>query len=368
MQNNKQLTTISFLTCVREAIDLSISTMEGLDESTKSSLSEFILSEASDYEVLHFIYTSKFPKEKYNAVNESAIIEDIKIELMSNSAELIETGLFTEQLVDELSESLVPLSEYGLTSSRTILEHLSSTGILKSILEEGWKDKLNLNKTFGKGAFKGTSKKELKDVAKRVKGKVVGYDKPDFGDDLSVKDKAAIAAYKLQRGGEKASAAINNAVNKAPGAIKKMATKAQKAGEKAVDKLNKATSSANLPSKAPANLPSSDITPSKPDSARKAAIDIKKAGKYMGATVALAAILYGGYKTFKRFFSKAARACANKSGAEKTACMQKFRKNAIKAQINDLNRAKSACKSTKNPQKCQASIQAKIEKLQSKAA
>ena len=91
-----------------------------------------------------------------------------------------------------------------------------------------------------------------------------------------------------------------------------------------------------------------------------------KTGKTIGATVIAAGLLYGAYKTYKRFFSKAARACSQYSGAEKTACMEKYKVTATKAQIADLRKAIGACKNSSNPQKCRSTIQAKIAKLQSK--
>jgi len=43
-----------------------------------------------------------------------------------------------------------------------------------------------------------------------------------------------------------------------------------------------------------------------------------KAGKYALAGAAA----YGGYKLYKRHFSKAAQKCKGKSGAERTLCLQ----------------------------------------------
>ena len=79
-----------------------------------------------------------------------------------------------------------------------------------------------------------------------------------------------------------------------------------------------------------------------------------------------AGILYGGYKIYQRFLSKAARACSNKSGEEKTACIAQYRNNAIKAQIMELKKGLSVCAKTNNPAKCKATIEDKIKKLQNK--
>jgi len=69
------------------------------------------------------------------------------------------------------------------------------------------------------------------------------------------------------------------------------------------------------------------------------------------------------YKTYKRFLSKAAKACNKYSGTEKTGCMNKFKRDATKRRIQDLTKGKQACKHTKAPSKCISKIDKKIGKL-----
>lgn len=85
----------------------------------------------------------------------------------------------------------------------------------------------------------------------------------------------------------------------------------------------------------------------------------------MGAgAVALATLVtYAAYKVYKNFFSKAAKACAGKKGAEKDACMQSYKVKAKQAQAKVLMNGMTACKKSKDPAKCKAAIQAKIAKL-----
>ena len=83
------------------------------------------------------------------------------------------------------------------------------------------------------------------------------------------------------------------------------------------------------------------------------------------ALVGMAAFL--GYKAYQNFFSKAARACAGKSGNEKTICMQNVKQNAVKQQLNILKRSMNGCKASANPMKCKQEIQSKILTLQNKA-
>ena len=97
-----------------------------------------------------------------------------------------------------------------------------------------------------------------------------------------------------------------------------------------------------------------------------AASFIKKYPKELGAAAVTSLLVYGSYKVYKRFFSAAAKACAGKSGSEKTACMKKYKIDAIRAQISDLNRSKGACNKTNNPEACKHKIDGKIAHLKNK--
>lgn len=298
---NKQLETITFLTCLREMLSLSLDNMEGIDENEKKSLKDFLVNESTDYEIMHFVNKGYFPNKKYNNIEEQELMESIKDELTSEYFTLSES--ISEDVVDDLIESLVPLSEYGLSSSPRILEYLKDSGNLRLMLSEDWKEKISIAK---------------KKIA-NVKNKAVGHSNANFGDDLSVKDKASVLAYRGKEGAKEIVGDVKNKINQ----IKQSA------------------------------------------SASEIANKIKSNAVPIGGAVLGAALLFGAYKTYKRFFSKAARACSGKSGPEREVCITNFKKNATKAQINDLKRSLAGCKSSKNPQRCQASIQAKIQKLQS---
>lgn len=83
----------------------------------------------------------------------------------------------------------------------------------------------------------------------------------------------------------------------------------------------------------------------------------------LGSVVVAALVITLAYKTYKRFLSKAARACNNKGGAEKTSCMNKYKKHATQIRIKDLQKGTAACSKTKSPEKCKQKIQKKITKL-----
>ena len=80
---------------------------------------------------------------------------------------------------------------------------------------------------------------------------------------------------------------------------------------------------------------------------------------------AVAAVTVAGVKAYKRFLSKAARACSGKSGLEKTSCMNKFKKQAQAAKIKELQSGMSKCAKTKDPARCKSKLQGKINKEKS---
>ncbi len=438
---SKQLESINFLTCLREVIDLS--SADGLTEDEKSSLSSFIMNEASDYEVMHFAMTGQFPDEKYNSVSEAILIEEIKNDLIGNSFELCES--LGEDKFENLVESLVPLSDYGLSSSQSILEYLINTNLITDLISEGAKEKLaaihaekkrkrdasNANARVNRDRLhtaKGnpdanefvSANADVEKRAKKDQDELAGYkkDRQLRSDTSSLEDnninaktyaktQAAMGVHKAKEGAKNLGAKLKKAVTPLKqtklgagveddkvGVGTQLKTQAQlkaaKAKKAITDKINKYRNHKESPMGAgveddkvgvgtqiktkglmaahTAKQQAIKAANSASEAAGKAAQFVKSNAKPIGGAVLAAALLYGGYKTFKRFFSKAAKACSNKSGAEKTACMVAFKKNAVKAQIADLRRSLSGCKNTSNPQKCQSTIQAKISKLQAKAA
>jgi hypothetical protein len=89
-----------------------------------------------------------------------------------------------------------------------------------------------------------------------------------------------------------------------------------------------------------------------------------KTGAVIAAAAAAAAVIAMGYATYKRFFSKAAKAC--KGSEDRKACLKKFKVNAIKAQIQTLKSGMGKCAKSNKPEKCKANVQNKINKLQAK--
>ena len=92
----------------------------------------------------------------------------------------------------------------------------------------------------------------------------------------------------------------------------------------------------------------------------------KAARQQMGAAAIAAVVLVIAYKAYKRFYSKAAKACAGKKGDIKTSCMNKFKREALKSQMITLQKGTAACRKTKDPNKCKNRIQTKLRSIKVK--
>ena len=83
---------------------------------------------------------------------------------------------------------------------------------------------------------------------------------------------------------------------------------------------------------------------------------------YLGILGA-AALIAASSAVYKKFFSKAVRACSKADN--KRECIRNYKINALKAQITALRSSTTKCGMDKDPIKCKVKINAKIEKLNS---
>jgi hypothetical protein len=86
----------------------------------------------------------------------------------------------------------------------------------------------------------------------------------------------------------------------------------------------------------------------------------------VGVTLLVGMGAFLSYKIYKRFLSKAARACKKLGSKEKTSCIVKYRINGYREQIKGLTAAKGLCNKTKKPKKCTSKIDLKIRKIKAK--
>ena len=86
----------------------------------------------------------------------------------------------------------------------------------------------------------------------------------------------------------------------------------------------------------------------------------------IGAAAIAALVIVVAHRAYKRFLSKAARACNQYKGPSKTSCMIKFKREAMKKKIIDLNKGTASCKYAKDSMKCKHKIETKIRSLKIK--
>lgn len=175
-----------------------------------------------------------------------------------------------------------------------------------------------------------------------------------------LKDKIADASTAVAKGakaaGEKAGELAGQAHEKLAGAQKAVWKGAGDVGRKAGETIEKGVETGKeLASHAGEKISGA---------ASKAAEYAQGHPGMVGATVAAAAALTAGVMAYRRFFSKAAKACKN--APDRAACLQQYKIKAKQAQISALNAGKAKCAKSKKPDQCKAKIDAKIASIKSK--
>jgi hypothetical protein len=333
---------LQFLVVCREVL-AGIVDQSSLDRSEKELTKSFIYNEASDYQVISMVVRGDLPEEKYNVKEEIQIFSELKEQLFLNYEKLRE---FVD--LDSATDFLVEVNSVypNFSSAKPILEHLG--GVKGQIISE----KPVINKALKTAADywsgKGEGGQAVKKGLKTAKdywmpgGKGGEMVQKGFGKGEKLLKKAAAGREKVQ-----AAAQRGEAIRKAreAGGLKGLV--------------------ANIKYKAPhAKGMVMSYLKTAAEKAKELGQDPKTAAI---AGAALAALIgYGAYKLYKNKFSAAAKACKGTSGADKKACMQKAKNQAIQAQIQDMSAAASGCAKTKDPAKCKAAVQNKIAKLKKK--
>jgi hypothetical protein len=93
----------------------------------------------------------------------------------------------------------------------------------------------------------------------------------------------------------------------------------------------------------------------------------------IGALVLASLLVYAAWKTYQRYFSRAARHCKGLKSKTRTKCIIKYKLEGRRRQHDDLVASKSACSKSKTPVKCHrvmdekiAAVNKKIGKLREK--
>ena len=126
-----------FLKLARNSICESIDTSK---VGKKNELKEYIQNEASDYEIIHLITLGEMPEEKFNDVLESYVWDLYKKDIVRSYDYLTITEGFNEEDVDNIIFEMGPISGYGLSSAKPIMELHQHNGYFEKVLKENFSD------------------------------------------------------------------------------------------------------------------------------------------------------------------------------------------------------------------------------------
>jgi len=332
-ENQSIAESILFLLSARESL---CNTVEASSIEHKDELKNFLMNEASDYEIIYTLMHEEMPNEKYNFVDEIILFSKLKEQVLINFNSLNKyMGESVQTFIDEVDtvypdfSSATPILEFQIATKDNVLNEVfdkEGVGVQKVIDWLGATGRKAI--TMGKdkvAILKLTNKGLSPQVAKKAVVVQKGYLK-DMGPEVYLK--GILAKTKSVTGS--------------------IAAKVHGPGGKSVGVL------ASIKAKAIAAAPA----------LQKAVTS--QAGMAVGGAALAALALYASVKLYKRFMSKAAKSCGGQSGAAKTLCMKKFQHSAIAAQVKDLGSAMKACAKSKSPEKCKVPIQKKISNLQVK--
>ncbi len=400
---------VLFMGSMREGLKNTI-TESSLQSNDKSSLVEFIVNEASDYEVLSMALEGIIPAKKYDVFGEMFLIDQLKESVLSNFKGI--SKHISESTLKSFIKTVDTITPFGLSTSKNIMEF--NQGIT---LNEGefWKRlaKTTLYEQSLSGGNDAVSDTSVKGLYAATKGKIAEYtdkllvlkdrmakyvgDKSSSAwkaiksqyDALAQKIaalKAKAVAYKAKiaadikaaggfkaYAGQKGSAAYSatkTSVTNAVSSAKASAVSGKNAVLKGLEIVGNKSGAGKVGMKAMGKLGGANAA--KYAAGSKLGVVTPGVAAASGGVViiggaALAGLaLYGAVKGYKRFLSQAAKRCNSLSGQAKTACMNKIRVAAYQNEIKDLTSAKTYCKKSKDPQKCQKIIDVKIQKLKEK--
>lgn len=359
---------ILFLTSCRLAIKETVMTNADLEQEDRYELANFVMNEASDYQVMNIVVNDEFVEEKYSLEDEINLFDQYREMVVDNIYEF--AGVMESEDLHTILYEIGPVSQHGISTAVPILEFLYESGVIQ---EKTKKERMRDLYASGKGAVTKFGK-DVKsgygfersgigvETGRKVKGtgqKIGATGGKVVGGLKAAKKKTGELASGAVKKGQSAKAAVGRMAGDVGMGFKKqqrgykaMASKSQKVGA-AIGSAKSGVARAGQLAKKGAQAAGSAVMKNK---------------KVAAATALAAAAIYGGVKAYQRFFGAAAKACGGRSGAEKTACMAKARKSAISQQISATQRGMAACANAKNPDKCRAAISSRVSKLKGKLA
>jgi len=252
----------------------------------------------------------------------------------------------TEQLIGE-SAILCEQADWLMEGDEYLAEDMKNR--LKDML--GMETDLKYKISKAAGSAKKALEKQLDSLGDKISALKSSIAKGAGEAVEKGKEMAGEAGEAVKKGAEKAVKAGGEAIEKG----KEMAGEA---GEKIAKGAGKAVETAKDVA--------GDVGEKVSGAASKAAEFAQANPGAVGGAVAAAAALTAGVMAYRKFFSRAAKACA--SAPDKKACMANYKIKARQAQVQALNSGKAKCAKTKDPAKCKAKIDGKIATLRAKKA
>ncbi|MGD2071934.1 MAG: hypothetical protein PVG65_00385 [Candidatus Thorarchaeota archaeon] len=307
-----------FVLSARSALSIIV---ENTGVEGKEELINFIESVASEYEILHMLVREDFPEVEHDE-------EDFQILFMELKEQILENFEYISEVI-------------GIKETKTFLQEVGPISPINEI--EGFKGVIPWAKKFGQEIWKSGKMLKAKNILKTQHG-MTDYEAKRF-----IKKAMDIG---MAKSGESAGKIASSGLQ-----VKKLGLANYK--YIAAKKKEALAGAKKVASKTGAQ------------NAIKAYINklgplAKQAAIGLGAAVLVSLAIFGSYKVYKRFFSKAAKACRGLSGKDKSACMKKHKRDARMNQIKDLKASASFCSKSKDPAKCKAGISKKVAKLQKK--
>ena len=365
--SNKIKDTVEFLSIARLAIAESFKLFE--DKQTAKDMIEFIVNEASDYQVMDLLVNQNISEHKYMPETEKLIWAKFQSRIVEN----VDT-LTSDIDIDALHSVLEmePVGQHGFSSAVPVMEFQVNNGMykkLKSDMSNFDIDTFIKEHTEKLSSLEESSKQELQEKTAAM----AAYDKanpPDEDEDVEKaaaerEAKKAAAKLRVKEKAEAEKAAAEKAEAEKAEAEKAEAEKA--AAEKAEAEKAEAEKqyAEDHPISTKIQMLKTLISKASADPMGTIANNPVMAGLAAAAVVTL--VGYAGYKTYKKVFSKSTKACASSKGAEKKACLKKFKADALKARMTQLQKGMAVCSKSKDPNTCKAKIKKEMDKLKAKS-
>ena len=375
---------LSFLMIARNELAGSCNSIS--NKNVASILRNYIINEASDYEVISTLVYGKPPKDKYNSIKERLAWADLKVSITENWETV--SHAIPKKTIHTILE-MGPIMSYGFSSAKPIVETHLLSGKYDFISETGDK-----------------SIDDAQEIADEIRWKNIRHDiNQKRAEDARSKDIADDSARILAKE-EKERAIENKPITSKEVTSPKVETKHELTPQEQ-DHKDRYDSQSDWSNSKHDAIEASDVakkdlskqmdwskerseeigkenlklkkewgTDTKEETLRSLIskhlsnpIDAIKDHPFasgLAAAAASALIAYGAYKVYQSKFSASSKACSDLSGREKDVCVNRYKQNAIHNRILQLQKGLTICNKSKNSHGCKQKIHQQILKNKNK--